>query len=88
MHTKTWTVEIFLSEEDDTTRARAVLRTGEARELTASGVARRNPHDPDIAEIGDELAVARALSHIAEQLLGTASDDITESTGTPATLYS
>jgi hypothetical protein len=88
MHTKSWRVEIFISEEGDTTRARAVLTTGEAAELTASGLARRNPHDADVAEIGDELAAARALNHLAGHLLRVARADIGESTGQPATLSS
>lgn len=87
MHTKTWHVEIFISEEeDDTTHARAVLQTGEAAEIVATGVARRNPHDAEVAEIGDELAAARALSHLADQLLATVSNDITAATGAPASL--
>lgn len=87
MHTKTWHVDVYISEEDDdTTRARAVLRTGEARGLSATGLARRNPHDAEVAEIGDELATARALTHLADQLLGSARDDITASTGVPASL--
>ena len=87
MHTKTWTVEVFLSEEDDdTTHARAVLRCGEASDVVASGTARRNPHDAEVAEIGDELAVARALRHLSDRLLDSACSDITGVTGNPATL--
>jgi hypothetical protein len=86
MHTKTWHVEIFISEEGDTTHARAVLKTGEASELSASGLARRNPHDAGVAEIGDELASARALNHLAGHLLRVVREDIGESTGQPATL--
>jgi hypothetical protein len=87
MHTKTWTVKVFLSEEDRTTNARAVLHTGEAEELSAHGTASRNPHDPDVAEIGDEVATARALAALADTLLGTASADITAVTSddTPLT---
>jgi hypothetical protein len=86
MHTKTWTVTVFLSEEERTTKARAVLQTGEAEELTAHGTASRNPHDPDVAEIGDEVAAARALAALADVLLGTASADITAVTSDPASL--
>ena len=89
MHTKTWHVEIFISEEDDdTTHARAVLTTGEARELVATGLARRSPHDAEVAEIGDELAAARALSHIADHLLAAVRDDISVATGVRASLSS
>jgi hypothetical protein len=76
MHTKTWNVDVFLSEEDATTSARAVLHANGARELVAHGSARRNPHDPEIAEIGDEIAAARALSSLAHLLLDSAADDL------------
>jgi len=34
------------------------------------------PADPDVPEIGEELAAARALHDLAEHLLRTAQDDI------------
>jgi hypothetical protein len=34
-----------------------------------------------VPEIGDEVAVARALRHLADQLLATAEGDIEELTG-------
>ena len=39
-------------------------------------MARLNPHDPDVPEIGDELAAARALSDLAHVLLEAAADDL------------
>lgn len=86
MHTKTWTVEVFLSEEGQTTKARVVLRTGAARELEAHGMSSRNPHDADVPEIGDEVATARALSALAKALLSTAANDITAVTSEHAVL--
>ncbi len=76
MHTKTWTVEVFLTEEDGMTHARAVLRTGAAPEIEATGRARRNPADPSVPEIGDEIAAARALSMLVHSLLAAAEGDI------------
>jgi hypothetical protein len=32
------------------------------------GVSSRNPRDPEVPEIGDELAVARALADLSEHL--------------------
>jgi hypothetical protein len=32
----------------------------------------------DVPEIGEEVAVARALRHLADRLLATASDDISQ----------
>lgn len=70
-----WKVRLFLSEENGTTKARAVLDTGEAA-LTGRGLARCSPDDSDIPEIGDELAAGRALGDLAQQLLGIAERDI------------
>ncbi|MGB8650767.1 MAG: DUF1876 domain-containing protein [Mycobacteriales bacterium] len=86
MQTKTWTVELLLSEEDGTTRARAVLHAAEGPGLVGHGVARRNPHDTEVAEIGDEVAAARALSGLAQALLGAAEVDITAVTNEQAFL--
>ncbi|MEQ6901517.1 DUF1876 domain-containing protein [Nocardioides sp. YIM 152588] len=75
VHTKTWHVEIFIGERDGGTHADARLDTGE-RTLSATGTARQNPHDPGVPEIGDELAVGRALSALADELLQLADEDV------------
>jgi hypothetical protein len=69
-------VDILISEEDDTTRARAVLSTEAGAGLQGSGAARKHPADSNVPEIGDELAAARALSALAHQLLEAAAGDI------------
>jgi hypothetical protein len=73
-----WSVDIFIDEHEDerTTRAEARLHTNDQTQLVGRGTARRNPKDTDIAEIGDELAVARALSNLAHELLDAAASDI------------
>lgn len=73
-----WRVEIYVDEheEDRTTRAEARLHTGDDTRLIGHGTAHRNPTDAEIAEIGDELAVARALSDLAHKLLHSAASDI------------
>jgi hypothetical protein len=76
MMTKTWSVEIFIGERDGSTHAEARLRTNDNTEFTASGSARLNPTDRDVPEIGDELAVARALSALGHQLVEGAAADI------------
>lgn len=65
---KTWNVEILLEETPDTTDATATLRTGDA-ECTAHGHAQRNPADPSVPRIGEELATARALSELSSKLV-------------------
>lgn len=73
---KSWTVRVDIGEHEGTTRAVAHLDTGEHTSLTGTGMARLNPADPDVPEIGDEVATARALSQLAHRLLDAAADDI------------
>jgi hypothetical protein len=75
-----WTVRISLFEGDDTT-ARAVLVADPLDGIRATGVSHRRAQDPPQPRIGDEVAVARALRHLADQLLEQATTDIRESTG-------
>ncbi len=49
-----------------------------------TAMSRRSTHDPAVPEIGDEVAVARALRHLADRLLDTAEEDIEAMTGEPA----
>ncbi|GHE55809.1 DUF1876 domain-containing protein [Streptomyces capitiformicae] len=81
METKRWTVQIYISEEGDETHARAVLATRDTSHLTGRGMARRNPIDRPVPEIGDELAASRALEDLAIRLHDVASDDIVQLTG-------
>jgi hypothetical protein len=48
--------------------------------LTDIGLARLNPADDNVPEIGDELAVARALADLINRLLTSAAADIGEDT--------
>jgi hypothetical protein len=70
-----WTVQITFSEDEDKTRADAVL-TGGAERLEGWGRARRNPTDPDVPAVGEEIAAARALSDLAHHLLDEAAHQI------------
>jgi len=83
-HAAQWTARIFIEEQDErVTRARVQLRTRDT-EIVATGTARRNPRDPDVPEIGDELAVARAFSELSHKLLDAAVADL-EAFRAPAT---
>lgn len=75
-----WMVRISVFEGDDTT-ARAVLVADPLDDVAATGVSRRRAQDPALPRIGDEVAVARALRHLADQLLERATTQITSSTG-------
>ena len=70
-----WPVEISLHEEDGTTRARARL-TRDGVGMIGHGVARRNPDDREVMQIGEKIAAARALSDLAHQLLSDAAGQI------------
>lgn len=82
-HIRDWSVSIRLFEEEDTTRAHAVLHSASATPLEATGHCVRSGDDYPVPEIGDEVAVARALRRLADQLLDAAADDITQLTGEP-----
>jgi hypothetical protein len=83
---KSWTVRIDIGEHDGHTRAVAHLRTGDTDTLAGVGFARLHPADSDVPEIGDEIAVARALSDLGRRLLSAATGDVEQVTGEPAHL--
>lgn len=85
--TKLWMVTVEIDEDENTTIANASLRTPEGVEVTGVGKADRNPHDPNIPAIGDELAVARALRNLSERLLHATEKDITSVTGQPSHVH-
>jgi len=64
---KSFTVNIEVIEEGDTTEAKARITIG-GDELAGTGKARRNPDDPARPLIGDELAIARSLLMLAREL--------------------
>ncbi|MGC5015729.1 dsRBD fold-containing protein [Streptosporangium sp. DT93] len=80
MLAKRWTVQIHITEDGDTTAARAVLSTEDRTHLAGAGHACRNPADPQVPEIGDELAAARALADLAGRLLTASSQNIAQVT--------
>jgi hypothetical protein len=85
-HIRSWQVRIDLFESGGETNAHAVLITDAPQHLDARGHAHRKSGDPDVPEIGDEIAVARALRGLSERLLGTAADDISAMEGRPVSL--
>jgi hypothetical protein len=64
---KIFTIEIEVEETREQTDARATLEIGMDR-LVGKGHAQRNPADPDVPKVGEELAVARALIELAKTL--------------------
>ena len=85
MNRTTWTVEIVFDEDEDKTRADAVL-TGPSERLQGWGRARRSPVDPDVPSVGEEIAAARALTDLAHHLLDQAAHRIESWEGHPIQL--
>jgi hypothetical protein len=82
---KTWTAEIVLAETADQTDATVTLRMDNA-ECIAKGLARRNPHDPNVPRIGEELATARALAELSSKLLKESAKILQDHLGHPVEL--
>jgi hypothetical protein len=70
-----WSVTIVFTEDEDKTRADAIL-TGGYEELRGWGRARRNPADPDMPAVGEEIAAARALHDLGHHLIEQATHSI------------
>ena len=87
-HVKEWHVRVSIFESGDDTSANVVLLTEAPTHLSAHGQSHREVGDTSarVPEIGDEVAVARALRHLADQLLETAAKDIEAVTGKEAHL--
>jgi hypothetical protein len=81
---KTWRVQVSVVETGDNTRASALLICDQPGEFRGRGDSHRSPRDEPVGTIGDEVAVARALRHLADSLLARAESDIHTSTGTNA----
>jgi hypothetical protein len=83
---RVWTVEMIFTEDDSRTQADAQMRAG-ARTLHGRGRARRNPVDPNVPAIGEELAAARALSDLTDQLIHLAARTIEAFEGHPVSVH-
>ena len=62
-----WDVRLELREDGDHCEVIAHLDTGD-RSLAGVGRSRRNPADPSVPQVGEELATARALHDLAHHL--------------------
>ena len=64
-------LSIHLTEDDTATTAKATLDL-RGDHFEATGSARRNPIDPPKPLIGEELAIARALAKLEDQITDSA----------------
>lgn len=67
-----WSMDIFVAEIDGETDAEARLTKIDNRNFTGRGKAKLNPADRNVATIGEEIAIARALSDLSHKLLHSA----------------
>ena len=78
-----WNVRVTIFERGDDTKATVALLADSPEAVTARGSSHRGHDDPENPHIGEEVAVARALRHLADQLLETAEHEIERATGEP-----
>lgn len=83
--TREFMMDVLIDEDDDRTEAKVTLRL-DGREFAAWGRARRNPDDPSVPLIGEELALARAMNELSHRLVEAAADSIESFEGRPVIL--
>jgi hypothetical protein len=86
MSDQMWRVQVAFTEEDERTRADAILELASDR-YHGYGQAKRAPTDPNVPVIGQDLAAARALSDLSHQLLQAAAERIEAYEGHPVKVH-
>jgi hypothetical protein len=82
MHTTVgWHVELEFMEDDEHTKAAALVRLPDGSEVRAHGRASRHRSDSNQPRVGEEIAAARALNELAMELLTKAHVEIDEASG-------
>jgi hypothetical protein len=76
-----WHIELEFQEDDQRTRAVALVRLPDGKEVRANGYASRHQTDSNQPRVGEEIAGARALNELAMKLLTKAHDEIDEASG-------
>ncbi|MER6468954.1 DUF1876 domain-containing protein [Streptomyces collinus] len=76
-----WHVELEFHEDDQHTRAVALVRLPDGTEVRAHGAASRHRVDSNQPRVGEEIAGARALNELAMQLLTKAHGEIDSASG-------
>jgi len=82
-----WSVELSIREHEGQTRADARLVMDKGVRLLGHGMARRHPGEPNVTEVGEKIAVARALSDVAHLLLSAAAAELKDMTHERARLH-
>ncbi|MDH6450802.1 hypothetical protein RKD27_005363 [Streptomyces sp. SAI-126] len=76
-----WHIELEFQEDDQHTRAAAMVRLPDGTEVRTHGHATRHRSDSNQPRVGEEVAGARALNELAMQLLTKAHDEIDAASG-------
>ncbi|WP_055532893.1 DUF1876 domain-containing protein [Streptomyces graminilatus] len=76
-----WHVELEFEEDEQRTRAAALVRLSDGSEVRANGYASRHRSDENQPRVGEEIAGARALNELAMRLLTKAHDEIDQASG-------
>jgi hypothetical protein len=82
-----WSMAVFVAEIDGETDAEARLTRADNRNFSGRGKATLNPADQDVAMIGEEIAIARALSDLSHKLLHSAAVGVESMTHEKAHLH-
>jgi Rv2632c-like len=83
---KKWGVDVFIweNEEGHTSVDARLVAEDRAISVVGHGSARRNPNDRDIPEIGDEMAVGRALADLGRNLSTAAEENLAATAQIPS----
>ncbi|GAA3849416.1 DUF1876 domain-containing protein [Streptomyces lannensis] len=82
MHTAVgWHVELEFEEDQERTRAAALVRLPDGNEVRSHGYASRHHTDANQPRVGEAIAGARALNDLAMQLLTKAHGEIDDASG-------
>ncbi|MFF9376942.1 DUF1876 domain-containing protein [Streptomyces griseoluteus] len=76
-----WHIELEFEEDDQHTRAVALVRLSDGSEVRANGHATRHQVDSNQPRVGEEIAGARALNELAMHLLTKAHEEIDADSG-------
>ncbi len=79
-------LDAVFDEGTQDTEARVTMQIA-GREFVGLGRARRNPEDPNVPVVGEELALARALNDLSHKLVEAAADRIEEFEGHPVSVH-
>ncbi len=71
-----WSMMLSVQESDGETTATVRLAVDGDEHLSGRGKARLNPADRGVDKIGEEIAMARALSDLAHKLLHVAAQEV------------